>query len=337
MTARLKVALLLLLPFALRVLVAGADSATPGPVHLKVVLMPYFTFAPLLLAKAEGYFAEQGLDVEFVSLTGSIAAVPALVQGELDVLPGSITPAFLNAMARGAKIRFVADKGYFGSGCPFFGLLARRGLVEEGKLSGAAQLRGLRISATATTPSEYYLDKLLAPAGLTITDIRMVNVPDAAEVEALKNGSLDLAIASDPSLTRTVQTGAAVLWHSAEQVIPDFQYAFIVFGPSLIEKNPDAGKRFMVAYLKAVRQYNQGKTDHNVEILAAQTGLDRELLKQSCWAPIHNDGRVNESSIADFQAWAVRKGLLDKPVAKDQFWDPRFIDYANQVLDQPGK
>lgn len=91
----------------------------------------------------------------------------------------------------------------------------------------------------------------------------------------------------------------------------------------------------MVAYLKAVRQYNQGKTERNLEILAEFTGLDRELLKRTCWLPIRNDGRINVESVLDFQDWAAGKGFLDSKVTEEKFWDPSFVQYANQVLKTP--
>ena len=104
-----------------------------------------------------------------------------------------------------------------------------------------------------------------------------------------------------------------------------------------MEENPDAGRRFMVAYLKAVWQYNQGKTERNLEILAEYTGLDRELLNQACWPTARNDGQINVESILDFQAWAVEKGYLDSLVTEEQFWDPGFVEYANEVLDTPSQ
>jgi NitT/TauT family transport system substrate-binding protein len=89
----------------------------------------------------------------------------------------------------------------------------------------------------------------------------------------------------------------------------------------------------MVANLKAVRQYNQGKTKRNLDILAKHTGLDRELLEEVCWPAIRNNGQIHIESVMDYQAWAMKKGFLDKEVAPNQFWDPRFIDYANKVLN----
>ena len=67
------------------------------------------------------------------------------------------------------------------------------------------------------------------------------------------------------------------------------------------------------------REYNQGKTDRNLDILAEYTKLDRELLKEACWAKMRNDGRINVESILDFQTWAVKKGFLEKEVTGEQY------------------
>lgn len=71
--------------------------------------------------------------------------------------------------------------------------------------------------------------------------------------------------------------------------------------------------------------------------MVKHTGLERDLLKQMCWQPIHNDGRVNLDTIVDYQNWAVKQGQLDKPATIEQFWDPSYIDYANKVLGSGGK
>ena len=88
----------------------------------------------------------------------------------------------------------------------------------------------------------------------------------------------------------------------------------------------------MVAYLKGVQQYNQGKTERNLEILANHTELDREFLMKACWPAFRDDGKISVQSVLDFQSWAMDKGLLDNPVEETQFWDPSFVEYANEVL-----
>jgi hypothetical protein len=57
-----------------------------------------------------------------------------------------------------------------------------------------------------------------------------------------------------------------------------------------------------------------------------------ELLKKICWPPLRSDGSINISSVLEFQEWAVKNDLLDRAVGEDELWDPRFVDYANDVL-----
>jgi hypothetical protein len=89
----------------------------------------------------------------------------------------------------------------------------------------------------------------------------------------------------------------------------------------------------MVAYLQGVRRYNRGKTERNLEILEKHTGLDRDLLEEACWPAFRRDGRINARSILDFQTWAREAGILDVDVPEDQFWEPRYIDHANRILE----
>ena len=313
---------------------SGGEQRQSQPVTLKVLLLPYLDYVPLYIAEEEGYFAEQGLQVEFVRMTRSTAAIPILAQGKLDVFAGVLRAGLLNAMARGAKIKFVAGQTYVApTGCTYVALVVRRALVESGELDNPAQLQGRRISTSRATPSEYFLEKLLNAAGLTLEDIEIVDIPTPLEPEALEKGTIDALDATEPWLTRILQAGHAVILMRAEQVMPNFERAFIAYGPALLDQNPEAGRRFMVAYLKAVRQYNQGKTDRNLEIIAKHTGLDQELLREVCWPPLRNDGQINMQSVLEFQAWALEKGYLDSTLTEDHFWDPRFVEYANQVLD----
>lgn len=217
-------------------------------------------------------------------------------------------------------------------GCVYLSLVVRKKLVESGKLNSLRDLKGQRIATNPMSAKAYFLEKLLNTGALTSNDIEIVDMTDAVMFDALKNETLDAAVMSEPWLTRILQTGHAVSWIPAPKVIPNFQYMFVLYGPTLLKKNPEAGRRLMIAFLKAIRQYNQGKTERNLKILVKHTGLDQDILRQACWLPAHHEGRVHVQSVLDFQAWALKKGLLDKEVPQNQFWDPSFIEYATKVL-----
>ncbi|UCE20071.1 MAG: ABC transporter substrate-binding protein [Gemmatimonadota bacterium] len=321
---------MLLLPV---VLSYGGERQPSEPVPLKVVTMPYLGYAPFFIADAEGYFAEQGLDVQFIRMNRTATLIPALIQGDIDVLSGTIWPSHFNAIARGARIRFVANRSYVDtSGCIYSAVVARRDLIEHGDLQNPAQLRNLRISVPPSSHMGYFIEKLLSRANMTLHDVEIVDHLPAVELEAFRKNTIDLAFMTEPWLTRIVNTGHGVIWLPDRKVVPGFQWGFILYGPSLLDKNPDAGRRFLVAYFKAVRQYNRGKTERNVDILSQYTELDRDLLEKACWPSLREDGYINFEHLIDFQDWAVRKGLLDRKLAEDEFWDHAFVDYATKML-----
>ncbi|HUM02579.1 MAG TPA: ABC transporter substrate-binding protein [Thermoanaerobaculia bacterium] len=313
-----------------------AAGPPPSPVHLKVLFVRFLSFAPLAIAEAEGYFRSQGLEVEPVTLTGSNEATPPLIRGELDVVTGLIKIGDFNAIARGASLRLVADKGHFEAGpCAPMAFVARPGLMDGEGANEPARLRRARVAASPLSYVEYALETLLSRKGLKLTDVNLARMHEGMVGEAIEKGSLDIGVLAEPNLSRAVKSGKAVLWAPFPEFLPEGQLAAIYFGPGLLERNRDAGRRFMVAYLQGVRQYNRGKTPRNLDILVSATGLDRELLKEACWQPIRGDGRINVESVLDFQRWAVRRGALDAVVPAERFWDPSFVEEATRVLGPP--
>lgn len=302
------------------------------PATVKVALQPFLSFAPLFIATEEGYFAEQGLNIEYVTVAPD-QVIPALVQGKVDVLGELISVGTLNTIARGGKIKIVADRGYNDpEGCPLIAVMGQRSLVEAGKLDDVASLRDKRVDVPELSWSAYYVDRLLATAGLSLDDVLVTNVPPPAEFQALEQGQIDASVTAEPTITRLKQAGHSALFTPVQELLPDSQFAIMIYGPTLLDENRDAGNRFMTAYLKGVHQYNQGKTDRNVEIVAKHTELDPALVRAACWASIHDDGTINVQSVLDFQAWAVEKEYLDNPVTEEQFWDPSFVEYASEAL-----
>jgi NitT/TauT family transport system substrate-binding protein len=309
-----------------------AAQPPPEPIALKVGTKPYLTYAPFFIADQEGFFAEQGLEIEYVKLDPQ-NTLPAVIQGEVDVTAGLLSAGLLNAMARGARLRVVAGKGYIDpGGCAFFALVARQSLVDTGQAGDPGHLKGRRVDVLPGSWHNFYLARLLATIGLTPADLELTNLPSASEGEAMDKGALDLAVSGEPWLTRMLRAGHSPVLAPIQELMPESQPSVVLFGPNLLDENPDAGRRFMVAYLQGVRQLNQGKTQRNREILGEQIGLDDAFLQQACWPAIRDDGSINLASVLEFQDWAVEAGLVEKPVAGDQIWDPRFVDQANQLL-----
>lgn len=312
----------------------GSATQEPEPAEpttLVVQLLPFMSYSPLFFAEEEGYFAEQNLIIEFQNIQGP-EVFAGIIQGELDVVATLVGVPMFGAAAE--NVKFVAGKGYETStGCTVNGLLARKDLVDGGELDSVAQLAGRKVDMDILSVQGYYMDILLAAEGLSIDDIEVVDFPSPPSlIEGFATGALDLSNISEPWLTRINLAGNTVTWRNYKNEIPDFQFAVLLFGPSLLEDNPDAGRRFITAYLKAVNQYNEGKTERNMQLMMEFTGLDEELLEQICWPTFRDDGSINVQSLLDFQDWALERGFVSSVLTEEEFWDPSFIDFANEAL-----
>jgi NitT/TauT family transport system substrate-binding protein len=313
---------------------ACGPKATPqAPQKVKVGIVPFISFSPFFIAKEEGYFTEQNLDVEFQTFDNSTLIMPLLEQGQLDVAGDVPVAGLFNAINQTGNIKIVADRGYLPStGCDYFTIMASSDWAGKNPAPTADSIRGLRFAADINSIQGYVLDKFLGTIGLTLADVNIQYIPPPNMIEAAKNGSVDLMVAVEPWVTRLADTKKMVVLTGFQKVVPNAQAGFLNYGRLFSKDRPDLGNRFMIAYLKGLRQFTQGKTERNLAIIAQYTKLATDLLQRMCWPDMHSDGNVDLTTVMDFQTWAVARGQLNTVAPETAIWDPQFVNAANKTL-----
>jgi NitT/TauT family transport system substrate-binding protein len=325
--------LIFVMAFSLLTACSNNVGKQEDTVAIKAVVLPYTSFGPFFIAQEDGYFAEQNLNVEFVRFDSGTSPLPLLAEGEVDVLGSGPSIGLFNAIANGSAIRVVADKGYLaGDGCTYMALLASNVWTNQSQNQTAEALKGARVSIDPINFEAFMFDKVLRSKGLSLQDIYAQDVAPPALADAVQNNAVDLISVGDPWIIRLIETGQVSVWQPYQEIVPDMQFGFVLFGPSLYRDNPEAGVRFLAAYLKGVKQYNEGKTTRNLEIMAKYTKLDTETLKKACWPPISVSGQINLQTIDEYQAWAVDQGLIDNVVPDEKYWIPSFVEKATQLM-----
>ena len=305
------------------------SNGLAGPATLRVLHMPYLSFAPFFIAYEEGYFSAQGLTIEFIPMRRSSMAIPALVKGELDVVAGTSNYSLFNAIARGARIKIVAGKGYIApTGCATTAILVRTAMGLTPETLTAERLRGLRIALNLSSSRTYLIDRFLNQYGLSLSDIVVVDIPSTILANAFETGAIDLTYATEPRLSRIIREGNAKVLEPMKRFAPDYQLGFVAFGPNLVDEHPDLGLKFIKAYLRAVKQYSHGPTPRNVDIVAKHTKLGPDILQAACGPTFRPGGSINVDTILEFQQWGYKKNRLDRVLSSDEFWDPRFIQQS---------
>ena len=292
-------------------------------------------FAPIFFAEEEGYFAEYGIKLEVLPVSRISEAVPLLVSKQLDVYAGSISAGLINVLSQEPGIKAVADRGKMvQDGCTFQAIVIHKDLYESGKVKGPADLEGMSVASTTTGTKGFHLSTYLAQGDLTFDDVTLVDLPSSSFIDALDNKAIDFVITPETVLTRLLLHGNAVVFSRAEDVIGPYQSSILAFGPRLLNDVPNLGVRFLAAYLKGVIKYNEGKTPENIQILVERTGEDIEVIQESCWVPIREDGVINFEEVDPFQQWSASMEQLDVTITEEQFWDPKFIEAALSLINE---
>ncbi|MDB5764653.1 MAG: tauA [Herminiimonas sp.] len=324
-------------------LAAGSAANAADPVAVRVGISSASSDIGFYIAEKKGYFKQEGLTVTFTPFDSAAKMVAPLGAGQLDVGGGSPSAGLYNAVARGIDIKIVADKGSTPPGYGFQPLLVRKDLVESGRYKSLKDLKGMKIAGSAPgSASTSTLNEALKKAGLKYTDVERVFLGFPQHVVALQNKAVDAAMTTEPSATKAVQSGAAVRIMGDDVIYPNHQLAVVLYSGAFAKSNPDAAKRFMRAYLRAVRDYNDALKDGRIagpnapEVIAILTeytnikdpAVYRAISPQGC----NPDGKVHEASLKNDLQFYKDEGLIQGNVTVEQSLDNSFVEAAVKDL-----
>ncbi|HEY7060536.1 MAG TPA: ABC transporter substrate-binding protein [Chloroflexota bacterium] len=325
---------------------APAAAAVPQPpVRLKVSTQRLTSDGALIYADEKGYLAEQGVEVEFVDVATGQDVIAPLANSQLDVAVGAVSPGLFNAIARGIDIKLVATKGATapepnGAFSGSIWIVLAPDVAASGAIKDYADLRGTNVALSIRGSSlEVILDRALQHGGLTLDDVEIKTLGYADMLPALVNRQVDVALELEPFVALGTANGSLVKWKSAAEIHPGEQSAVLLYGPSILQMAGNAGNRFMVAYTRSLRAYNDafGPKGINraemIESLTRNTALkDPAIYDKIGLGYINPDCYISVDGMKYDIDWYVSHGYVQQPPDLGQIVDNHYCDYAIQQL-----
>ena len=287
-------------------------------------------FAPLMLARDRGYFADEGVEVEIIEpedhpwqsvARGETAAGVAYIDY-------GARPEYYGAF----KAVAVQERLSNGRGLP--ALLARPELLDDGTLGDESGLRGRKIGLNWGRGDDYltYLYPLMR-AGLTIKDVTLVAVPHEGEERdrALKAREIDVIIGRRPRACSAEESrGVLRRWLVAAEIEEDWQNRFIIFNADYIKRNRDAVRAFLRAHQRGVDAYIEGTrsgtpSDAFLPELARLSMESPELLRTSAPGGFPANPAIDMASLARDIALMAEAGLYPNDVPVDDLVDLELV------------
>ncbi len=161
-----------------------------------------FYYLPLTIAEQQGYFKDEGLELEIVDFAGGSKALQAVVGGSADVVSGAFEHT-LNMQFKGQPMRAFVLQG----AAPQIVLGVNPKTMPGFKT--VADLKGKKIGVTAPGSSTNILANfVLAKAGIKPGDVSFVGVgASSGAVAAMQSGQIDAISNLDPVITLLARSG----------------------------------------------------------------------------------------------------------------------------------
>lgn len=189
--ARLK-ALAALFGASLLLMAVAAGSAAAAETF-RLGYSSWVGYGPFFLAKKNGYFKEEGIEVELVKVEDVAVRFAALAAGRIDAMAATIDTMPLYLKPQGTKYQylFALDDSKGGDG-----------VVASKEIDTIADLKGKKVAFTEGSVAQFYLNVLLRDAGLKQSDIEVVNMTGGDAGSAFVSGQVDAAVTWEPWLTK---------------------------------------------------------------------------------------------------------------------------------------
>jgi NitT/TauT family transport system substrate-binding protein len=228
-------------------------------------------FAPLTLAKEAGLFKRHGLDVTIKKIPQKDRHL-AIASGDVQCAATTVeTWIVWNANGVATTQIFQMDKSY-----------GADGMVVKHGIEKIADLKGKRVAASAPGTAPYFmLAWILKKNGLSIKDVKVVNLEPQAAANAFVAGSTEI----DAAMTYEPYLSAVRAKPAAGKIIAttlDYPMVMDTFGctPRFLTENPEAAKALADAYFDALEMI-KADPKKSFQIMGADVKQSAEAFENS--------------------------------------------------------
>lgn len=258
---------------------ALADSSTAAKV-IRLGYLPTSGHALTFVAKEQGFFAEQGLDVQLSQFPNSADGYNALTAGKLDVIAmGSTAPAVY--IAKGTDLKYFG--GLMGEGAA---AIAKPERADEFK--DIKNFKGKTIATVRMSTGDVVFRNALHDAGLNwSTDVTIQELKSpSVMLDAVKSGKVDVGIVWLP-YQQVAETQGLKIVQYGDTFYPDHPCCRFVVTASTLGQDRDTLVKFEKALIEAY-DYIKTNPDQSVADVQKYVDFDKTVIADSIFSEHFN-------------------------------------------------
>ncbi|MDA7963719.1 ABC transporter substrate-binding protein [Ruegeria sp.] len=240
------------------------------------VLLDWFInpdHGPIIVAQEQGYFAEQGLEVEIVPPADPSAPPRLVAAGQAD-LAVSYQPQLHLQIHEGLPLKRVGTLVATPLNC----LL----VLKDGPIATPADLKGKKIGFSVAGVEEAVLGSVLGNHGVTVDEVELINVNFSLS-PSLMTGQVDAVIGAYRNFELNQMDIEGVpgrCFYIEEEGVPPYDELIYVANPDTMDTDKIA--RFLAATERAT-QFIVNNPEKSWEVFAATSPVLQDELNARAW------------------------------------------------------
>lgn len=292
----------------------SAEPRASGPTTVTVAETQGTPSAFVEFGIKQGFFEQQGLEVNVSPGEGGAANVPKLVSGEVQ-FAGSNVVSVLQADTKGLPLKMVAS-GTAGTDNPEHGYQSIM-VPGDSDVSSLSDLSGKTVAVnTLDNIDEVLFKAALDESGVDAGNVKLVETPFPQMPVSLQQGEIDAVRIIEPFATQAATDGARFLdGGTAGAVKPGLQIGAYVTTTQYLQKNREAVRSF-ASGVKATAQAVEANPQEFRNFLITYADTPRDLANELV-LPTWN-GDVDTDSLELLASLMTEYGITDrKPRVSD--------------------
>lgn len=236
--------------------------AAPAHAQVKIGVSDWPGWVAWYVAEQKGFFKKHGADVKLVWFANYTDSISALSAGQLDgnsqTWSDSMAPL---SMGVPLKVILVNDNS-----------AGNDALLVNPKIKSFAALKGKRIALEEFSVSHFLLTMALAKHGMSLKDVKVVNMSAGDAAAAFMAGRVDAAVVWNPWVNKIQSSGKGKALFTSKDVpgmIPDLLV--------VQEKSLKANRKDYLGMIKAwydAEKFIRANPDESARIMAKVVGMD---------------------------------------------------------------
>jgi NitT/TauT family transport system substrate-binding protein len=283
---------------------------------------PSVSYFPLIVAWKKGFFTQEGVTVEFITMRPSIIAA-ALSNGEIQFTTATGTAA--GASLRGFPFKIVA----------YFSTRLVDSLVVKPQIKSVADLRGKIVGIDAPGASTHVITTLILRKYQVDPDkeAKVLAVGDEdVRLQHLKLGHIDAAMLGPQGVVLARRAGLKTLLDVADEL--DLPFVGMATTTAVIERQRADLKKFLSASVRAIRHSMEPRNrSEMIALLQSWLRLDQETAEHTYNVFLKagsKDGTLSRSGMEALIAERKRQVKFTGDVPLDRIFDYSVVEEINR-------